>query len=117
MNLTHLTIGGIFDDSMIRRSGQYQWKAWDGDFFKEMLIVLQAQPSLESLSFCNCKFSDAFVSDVETRLSRSDVPALKSVTARPEVAAAFLRGLGGLEKMTLALDEWGNPDLIPRMSM
>ncbi|KAG9043333.1 hypothetical protein FS837_009742 [Tulasnella sp. UAMH 9824] len=109
MDLIHLKIQGMCDGSIIR--GNYQ--EWDGDSFKEMLAILQTQPSLESLSFVECKFSSAFLSDLGARLSRSDVPALKSLAARPEVAAAFLRQINGLQSITLAIDECGDLSRIP----
>ncbi|KIO21307.1 hypothetical protein M407DRAFT_29082 [Tulasnella calospora MUT 4182] len=112
MKLTHLKIQGIRDGPIIGDD----YRMWNGNFFEGMLGVLQAQPSLESLSLVECKFSPAFLSDLGARLSGSDVPALRNLTAQPEVAAAFLTRISGPESIALAIDEWREPDLIP-MSM
>ncbi|KAG8917880.1 hypothetical protein FRC01_002156 [Tulasnella sp. 417] len=101
MDLTHLGIEGVYHDAIPR----VEIQEWDRYFFKDVLAILPAQPSLKSLTLARCAISPPALENFESRLSREDVPALKILTARSDVAAAFLNRISGLESITLTIEE------------
>ncbi|KAG8900405.1 hypothetical protein FRC01_010149 [Tulasnella sp. 417] len=93
MELTHLGLEATYDDE--------EFPGWvNGDFFDDMLAIFQLQPSLKSFSLVRCPLSTSFEQLVKSQLSPSDAPALKSLTARPFIVAAFLSRVSGLEDIT-----------------
>ncbi|KAG8918480.1 hypothetical protein FRC01_001837 [Tulasnella sp. 417] len=101
MELTHLGIEGMYDDPF----DDMHLPEWDEDFFEDIFSIFQHQPLLKSFSLVRCPIHPTFVANISARLSPADVPALKSLTARPDVAAAFLSRIGGLESITLVIEQ------------
>ncbi|KAG9022419.1 hypothetical protein FS837_006373 [Tulasnella sp. UAMH 9824] len=117
MRLTHLKVERMAGSTRLLRSAHisgYSLRYWGEDYAEEIRTILQAQPLLESVSFVGCTFSEETVENLPSQLVRSDVPRLRCLTGNPDIAAAFIAALPGLENLRI-VDCYGSEDMVTFM--
>ncbi|KAG8944312.1 hypothetical protein FRC04_002032 [Tulasnella sp. 424] len=110
LKLVRLEIPRLHDPNIRGCCGQLPrgWN-WRGDLGVEIKKFIQSQPLLEHLGFTDySSITSTTVSSLEKHLQSSDIPSLKSLTAGPSLAAAFLPVASQLESLNLMPANWND---------
>ncbi|KAG8933523.1 hypothetical protein FRC00_013116 [Tulasnella sp. 408] len=109
MKLTQLKLERMADSPIALRSARrlgHKFRYLGPDYAEEIRGVLHAQPLLESLSIVGCSFSMDTLYNLPSQLVYLDLPRLKCLTGNPDIAAAFIGALPGLEYLNIIECYW-----------